>query len=278
MMFPGHLTEILTRVNRLAEILPQIVTIGVSGSYAQQQNDALSDVDFCLWGDFNGMSASFRKARYHEVLMDDVLYFDVHFPLCIGDGIMLDDMRCDFLWYELQAIQTFLATLETDFLGHEGLPGALSHMQPLYDPHNMIAALQAQIPLYSDERAQYRVQHGMTRAHHAVYRLRWLEKAVFRQDYVSFLKYTYELLETLFCVWFALNHIWYSDEKRLTARIATFEFLPSQAAERIQAIILHHDEIHELTNNFEALKELCRDSVQCIHQRYPDLEVPQSWP
>lgn len=278
MMFPDHLAEIFTRVNRLSDILPQIVSISVSGSYAQQQNDALSDVDFCLWGDFGGMSAAFRKARYREVHMDNFLYFDVHFPLCVGDGIILGDTRCDFLWYELQALQAFLTTLETDFLSHEGLPGALSQMQPLYDPRNMLAELQAQIPVYSDERAQCRIQDGLTHAYQAVYGLKWLEKAVFRQDYVSFLKYAYELLETLFRVWFALNHIWYSDEKRLTARITTFEFLPFQAAERIQAIILHCDEVHELADNFEALKTLCRDSVQCIQQRYSNLEVPQNWP
>ena len=87
----------------------------------------------------------------------------------------------------------------------------------------------------------------------------------------------YNLLETLFRALFALNHVWLSDEKWLTKRIASFQYVPEQIGARIRSVIMHQDGDRDLNNCLTSLKQLFADTVLSIHRRYPGLDLPIEW-
>jgi predicted nucleotidyltransferase len=274
---PESVNTIVEKVSNIIHYLPAVSAIALSGSYARQLDDALSDVDICVYVKDQLPSASVRENAYAKLGLNDFIYFDVDFEQLRGDGVRINGMRCDVAWFSIPKVQSILQALEHDFGCQEGLPGALSTMQTLYDPHNIISRLQNEIPSYSGARAKHRIQKAMEEAHYSVYSLGWLKKAAFRQDYFSYMKYTYELLDKLFYTWFALNRAWFSEEKRLTRQITSFHYLPKHAVQRIRSIILHQDENENLDTCLTQIKQLFQDTVGCIYQQYPDLKVPTTW-
>jgi hypothetical protein len=204
----------------------------------------------------------------------DFIYFDVDFEYSHGDGIMADNVRCDFNWMSIAVVLSFLRRIESDFDCPEFIPGGLLTVKELYDPNKVINKLQQAIPQYSDARAKHRITKAVSSAYTSLYGLEWLKKAAFRNDHFLFLKYKYLLLEALFCILFALNHMWYSEEKMLTKRVASFQYVPKHIDARIRSVIMHQDADKDLCHCLTSLKQLFSDTILSVHRRYPGLKLP----
>ena len=261
----------------LTRSIDKVSAIGLSGSHARGEEDAFSDIDICVYVEDKLPPPQARQQAYASLGFTDFIYFDVDFEYSRGDGITVSSVRCDFNWMSTPVVLSFLRRLESDFDCPEFIPGGLSTVKELHDPNKAIGRLQNAIPQYSDARAKHRIEKAISDAHTSLYGLGWLKKAAFRNDYFLFLKYKYNLLETLFRALFALNHVWLSDEKWLTKRIASFQYVPEQIGARIRSVIMHQDGDRDLNNCLTSLKQLCADTVLSIHRRYPGLDLPIEW-
>jgi predicted nucleotidyltransferase len=251
--------------------------VGLSGSRARGSGDALSDIDICVYVAGDVPSPPTRKRLYASLGLADSIYEDVDFEFSRGDGFRVHGTRCDFNWMSIPAVRSFLQRLETDFDCPEFIPGGLSAVKALHDPGRIIAGLQGEIPQYSDARAQHRIRKAVRDAHFSLYDLGWLKKAALRNDCFLFLKHQFLLLDALFQALFALNHEWLSDEKGLARRVAAFTYVPMRMETRMHSIILHQHEDGGLKDGLSNLKGLFADTVQSIHQRYPQLDLPVDW-
>jgi hypothetical protein len=250
------------------------LALGISGSFAKGTPDAFSDVDICIFviGDYP--PAEELKTAYDALGFTDPIYFDVDFDSSRGDGFIRDGYRCDFNWMVVECVHTFLDKLGTDFDCPEWLPGGLASVIAIHDSGNLIADLQEKIPDYPRQRSRYRVRRALMDAHHSLYNLEWLPKAAHRDDTFSFLKHQYLLLEKFFYSIFALNRVWFSDEKHLSEKIMRFRFVPWKADQRVQNMILNQDSSKNLAGRLRETKSLFRDAAICAHQVYPDLDLP----
>jgi hypothetical protein len=275
------LVEIAHRITEQALHLPEkllmVQSMGISGSAARDEMDAFSDVDICVFvaGEYPDPEA--RREAYAAIGFPKPIYFDVDFGTSRGDGFTVEGMRCDFNWMVIEKVRGFLAGLESDFDCPEWLPGGLGTVKGLHDPQNVIPQLQSEIPVYSVARSRHRVQQTLQEIHFSLYGLGWLPKAAHRNDTFSFLKHQSALFEKLFFTLFALNRVWYADEKRLAERIMYFEAAPTNADERIWAAILHTYDRHDLEHCLREIIALCADTARIARQRYPDLDLPRDW-
>jgi hypothetical protein len=268
---------IVDNIADLAHSIDDVSAIGLSGSYARGQEDALSDIDICVYVKNKLPLPQVRQRAYAGLGFTDFTYFDVDFEYSRGDGITVNNVRCDFNWMSTPVVLSFLRRLVSDFDCPEFIPGGLSTVKGLYDPNGAIDRLQKAIPRYPDARAKHRIGKAIGDAHKSLYGLGWLRKAVHRNDCFLFLKYKYQLLETLFRALFALNHVWFSDEKWLTRRVASFQYAPERIEARIRSITMYQDENRDLETWLKSLKQLCADTVSSVHRRYPDLDLPVEW-
>jgi hypothetical protein len=277
MVFVEITNRMVQHVPRLADELPTVQALGISGSAARGEMDAYSDIDICVFVKDEYPTPAVRRKAYAAIGITDPFYFDVDFNTSRGDGFILEQLRCDFNWMVIENVRESLSGLETDFDSPEWLPGGLATIKAIQDPQNLIQQLQSEIPAYPVARSHHRVQQGLQEIHFSLYDLGWLPKAAHRGDTFSFLKYQFALLEKLFYVLFALNRAWYADEKRLTTRIINFDFVPDHAEERIRSTILPTKDDHNLGLCLHEIKTLCADTAQIARQQYPDLDLPVEW-
>jgi predicted nucleotidyltransferase len=263
--------------SKIVNSLDQGGAVGLSGSRARGNGDALSDIDICVYVAGELPSPPARKRIYASLGLTEYIYDDVDFEHSRGDGFRMDGTRCDFNWMTIEAVLSFLKRLGTDFDCPEFIPGGLATVKALYDPGQIIAGLQREIPQYPDARAQQRIRKAIHDAHFSLYDLGWLEKAAFRNDPFLFLKHQFLLLDALFRALFALNHEWLSDEKGLSRRVAAFAYVPVRIETRMHSIILHQHEDGGLKDGLSNLKGLFADTVQSIHRRYPGMDLPVDW-
>jgi predicted nucleotidyltransferase len=268
---------VTSNVVNLTRLIGNVSAIGLSGSYARGGEDTLSDIDVCVFVDGVLPPPQARRQAYAGLGLTDFIYFDVDFEFSHGDGIMADSVRCDFNWMSTAVVLSFLRKMERDFDCPEFIPGGLSTVEDLYDPNKVIDRLQQAIPQYSDARARHRIAEAIGGAHTSLYGLEWLKKAAFRDDHFLFLKYKYNLLEALFRALFALNHVWLSEEKRLTKRVASFRYVPERIEARIRSVIMHQNADSDLNHCMTSLKQLFADTVVSVHRRYPGLDLPSEW-
>jgi predicted nucleotidyltransferase len=264
-------------IANLVHSIDIVRAVGLSGSHARGSKDALSDIDICVYVAGELPSPQIRRRAYTQLGYKESIFFDVDFEYSRGDGFLVCGTRCDFNWMSISIVRSFLQSLETDFDCPEFIPGGLSTVKDLYDPGKIIDELKVAIPQYSDARAKHRIRKAINDAHFSLYDLGWLEKAAFRNDSFLFLKNEYNILDTLIRILFALNHVWLSDEKWLSKRIANFEYVPKQIERRIDSIILHQHQNSDLNKCLSSIKELFADTVLAIHRRYPDLDLPIEW-
>jgi predicted nucleotidyltransferase len=269
--------RIVNRITGLAEHLGDVTALGLSGSYACGEPDAHSDVDICVYVAGVLPSAEARDIAYRALGLSERLYWDADFGQSRGDGFRIEGVRCDLNWMSIPAVSDSLQRLLTDHDAGEWLPGGLSTVVSLHDPEGWIERLRAQIPPYSEARTRHRLRAALGGAHHALYSLGWLDKAVARADHFSFLKYEYQLLERLFTALFALNRVWYSDEKRLTSLIMAFETVPVAAGRRIRSIIVRDGENRQPDGILRTLKSLFAETASLALASYPGLDVPAHW-
>jgi len=263
--------------SKIVNSLDQGGAVGLSGSRARGNGDALSDIDICVYVAGELPSPPARKRIYASLGLSEYIYDDVDFEYSRGDGFRIDGTRCDFNWMTIEAVLSFLKRLGMDFDCPEFIPGGLATVKALYDPGKIIAGLQREIPQYPDARAQQRIRKAIHDAHFSLYDLGWLEKAAFRNDPFLFLKHQFLLLDALFRALFALNHEWLSDEKGLSRRVAAFAYVPVRIETRMHSIILHQHEDGGLKDGLSNLKGLFADTVQSIHRRYPGMDLPVDW-
>ena len=269
--------QILQNIVSLGDEFGTELAIGLSGSHARGTTDAFSDLDICVFVEGDYLQPENRRSFYATLGFRDSIYFDVDFNTSRGDGFVIDGMRCDFNWMVIENVHVFLDNLDRNFDCPEWLPGGLATIKAIYDPRDIITGLQEDIPIYSIKRSQHRVQRALQDAHFSLYTLAWLPKASCRGDIFSFLKYQYFLLENFFYAIFALNRIWFSDEKRLVEKLMSFELVPDKADQRIETIIRHEDRGVSLESCLQEIKSLLSDTATCAHQVYPALDLPTTW-
>ena len=266
-----------TKAVDILEGFDEVAAVGLTGSSAHGNADAMSDLDVAVFAVGEIPSPEMRRRRYASYGISEPAYFDVDFEISRGDELQIDGVDCGFIWMSLPKAEAFLATLAEDFDCDEFLPGGLVTMQPLVDPDGVIPALQDSIHLYPEERAKHRIKSNLKRAYFSIYVLAWLHKAAMRNDYFSFLKNEFEMLDSFFAALFALNQQWYSHEKRLTEIVRGFELVPSGVGSRIEAIIMHKDGCEDLSQSEGEIKALFADLANISRETFPDLDVPTEW-
>lgn len=271
-------------MNRLKEMshhlslkIGGVDSIGLSGSRSEGFEDNLSDFDICVFATDAIPSAESRRETYHALGFTSSLYFDLDFDPIRSDCMSLAEVQYDFGWMSLPKVLQYLQLLCNDFDCDEGIAGALLKVQPLHDPKSRIGFLRNQIPVYSESRMKHRVEKFFRAAHFSLYGLRWLEKAMERDDHLSFLKNEYELLEHLVSALFALNQKWFADEKRLEKRIERFEFLPIDFHERLASIALRGQGNCDLRKVLKSLKLLFKDAAEIAKREHPNWVLPMRW-
>ncbi len=255
----------------------EVAAVGLTGSSARGKRDEMSDLDIAVFASGELPDPETRKCRYATCGISDIAYFDVDFEVSRSDGLQIDDMDCGFIWMSLPEARAFLRSLTEDFDCDEFLPGGLLVMRPLLDPDETIASLMASVPSYPDARARHRIAKSLSEAHFSIHVLAWLQKAAMRNDHFSFLKNEYEVLDNFFTALFALNHQWYSHEKRLTEIVRGFEVAPRDVGDRIESIIMHKNGCEDLSRCQQAIKGLFADFANVSRERLPGLEVPMDW-
>ena len=254
-----------------------ISAVGLSGSSARGTPDDMSDLDIAVFASREVPSPETRQRRYATCGFCEPAYFDVDFEISRGDGLQIDSVDCGFIWMSLPKAEAFLLALAEDFDCDEFLPGGLVTMRPLVDPDGVIRALQDSIPSYPQERAKHRIERNLSGAYFSIYVLAWLQKAAMRNDYFSFLKNEFEVLDSFFAAVFALNQQWYSHEKRLTQIVRGFEVVPPDAGARIERIIMHKDGCEDLSRSESEIKALFADLASISKRTFPGLDVPTDW-
>lgn len=265
---------VTAQIAHLADSIP-LSAIGLTGSASAGQPDQFSDIDICVYVESDIPPFDARQNAYAALGFTEFIYQDVDFEFSWGDGLRVAGVRVDFNWMNIAVIEDFLRGLTIDFDCAEWIPGGTARVQVLHDPDGTIARLQRAIPRYPAERARHRITGALNSAHRTLYDLDWLNKAAFRADHFSFLKYEYTLFEDLFRCLFALNHVWLADEKRLTQRLTDLAHKPANATQRIEQIILRQADCHTLTGSLTAIRSLFADTAACVRQRYPDLAIPR---
>jgi len=255
----------------------QLAAIGLSGSCSRQDNDDLSDLDIGVFVSEQLPVPEVRKRRYKACGICDIAYFDVDFEVSRSDGLKVEGVDCGFIWMSLPQAKAFLNHLNDNLDCDEFLPGGLLTMKPLFDPDDVIEELKKSVPSYPENRAMHRIESNLNKVHFLIYVLAWLEKAVLRNDYFSFLKSEYEVMDNFFTAIFALNHQWYSDEKRLTHRIRSFDLVPRNVADRIESIIMHRNSNANLEKCLQDIKRLFADLATVSREKYPSLDLPIDW-
>jgi predicted nucleotidyltransferase len=255
----------------------EVAAVGLSGSSVSGKQDEMSDLDIAVFASWELPDPETRKARYATYGISDLAYFDVDFEVSRGDGLQIDDVDCSFIWMSLQKARAFLQALTEDFDCDEFLPGGLMTMQTLLDPDETIASLRDSVPSYPEIRARQRITRNLREAHYSIYVLAWLQKAAIRNDYFSFLKNEYEVMDRFFTALFALNHQWFSHEKRLTEIVSGFEVVPRDVGYRIKSIIMHKNSCEDLSRCQQEIKRLFADLAAISQEKYPGLNVPRDW-
>jgi predicted nucleotidyltransferase len=255
----------------------EVVAVGLSGSSARGNRDKMSDLDIAVFASGELPCPETRRRRYATCAISDTTYFDEDFGISRCDGLQIDGIDCGFIWMSLPKAEVFLRALTEDFGCDEYLPGGLMTMRAILDPEGIIPALRDSVPTYPDGRAKHRIKKNVNVAYFSIYVLAWLHKAAMRNDYFSFLKYEYEVLDNFFTALFALNHRWYSDEKRLTEIVRSFEVAPRDVGDRIESIIMHKNGCEDLPQCLREIKGLFADFAAIALEKYPDLSVPGDW-
>lgn len=178
---------------------------------------------------------------------------------------------------DLEKTKSFIRNLDKNYYCDEFLPGGLAKLKPLVDETGVIANLKHILPEYPRKRAIRRMETNIGSAHFTLYKLAWLEKATYRRDYYSFLKYKFELIDMFCTALFALNREWYSDEKRLLQKIQRMQFAPACVGRRIESIIMHAGANGHLGNCLRNIKKLFGELVTIAVAQYPEIELPRGW-
>ncbi|MFC1735919.1 nucleotidyltransferase domain-containing protein [Candidatus Hydrogenedentota bacterium] len=271
--------RLLSRAVDVLTGFDEVVAIGLSGSAANGATDDLSDLDICVFADPDLPEPSLRRVRIESGGVGKIAYFDVDFigSPSRGDGVSLHGKVCDFNWMTVAGVTSFLESLFVDFDCDEFAPGGLLKIKDVHDPQGVIKTLQEAVPEYPSERAVHRIEKSISAARFSLYTLRWLEKAAARNDYFSFLKFQYELLDNFFTALYAMNRQWYCDEKRLVENIDKFAHAPSQAQARLTQVIMHSGKCSSLSESLKELKALFAELACLSRKMYPELELPTEW-
>jgi|GEM_PF-3976942 len=270
-------TAIINRAVELFSDFGEVVAIGLSGSRARNDADLYSDFDFVVLARGDIPSAQRRKQQYESHGIADFPYFDVDHQVCIDDGLTIDGVRCEIIWMSVPFVRSYLAALDRDFDCGEFLPGGLLRTKPLFDPDNVIDALKAEVPLYSGERAIYRIRKHLTNAHFHMYVLGWFDRAALRADHFSFFRHARDVIEDFITCSFALNRRWFSDEKGVIGILDSFELMPDNASERLTSVIMHTGENADLNQCMRNLKGLFRELSSIANQEYPNSGLLLDW-
>ncbi|HUT24098.1 MAG TPA: nucleotidyltransferase domain-containing protein [Sumerlaeia bacterium] len=256
----------------------EVIAVGVSGSSATGTRDDLSDLDVCVFTDPNLPEPKLRRERLESSALGEITHFDVDFGVSRGDGVSLRGKPCDFNWMTVPGVASFLESLAVDFDCGEFVPGGLLMTQSVYDPQGIIEHLQEAVPEYSRERAMHRIEKSISSARSLLYGfLRLLDKAVARDDYFSYLRFQYELLDKFFTALYAANRQWFCDEKRLVEDVDKFAYAPSRAKDRLTQITRHSGKCSSLADGLEEIKSLFAELVCLSLKMYPELELPTEW-
>ncbi len=270
-------TRFLSRVVDFLTGFDEVVAVGLSGSGATGNMDRFSDLDVCVYTKPDLPEAKTRRERLESAGLGEIQYFDVDFEVSRGDGLSLNGKRCDLNWMSVPKVELFLKSLVVDFDCNEFLPGGLLMTKDIYDPNGLIEHLQKAVPAYSPERSMHRIKKSVSAAHFSLYVLCWLEKAAARNDYFSFLKFKFEILDHFFTALFALNRQWFCQEKRLVEMVDRFPYAPSSARTRLTEVIVHSGTSSSLGESLKEIKSLFSELVGLSVQAYPGLELPSEW-
>ncbi len=267
---PGYAVDILTGFD-------QVLAVGLTGSHANKKVDRYSDLDLAVFVRDEIPSAERRKRRYESCGVEGFPYFDKDWEVCTDDGLTIDGTRCEIIWMAMPVITSFLEDLDRNFDADEFLPGGLLSTAPLLDPDGVIPAIKSLVPVYSEERAVYRIKKHLDHAHFSIYVLDWFSKAAFRDDHFSFFIHLREVVEDLVTCCFALNRRWLSDEKRVLDILGTFEMVPENVGGRLASIIMHTGGNAALDQSLENLKGLFRELAFIADAEHPNSGFPLDW-
>ena len=265
------------RVVRVLKSFPEVVAIGLEGSFASGQSDAFSDLDMRVFVAQDFPSSADRRARYAKARWTKFNYFDLNFGMSLADSARIGNLDFDLDWIKVPALESYLSSLATEYDHDEGFAGAMGKVIALHDPDGVIDSLKQQIPTYSEERAARRAAAHLRGAHHRLYVLKWLEKAVARGDHACFLSHQSEIMGNFFSALFALNRRWFSDEKRLLEIVRGFEIAPRDLTRRLRRTLLRRGRCASGEGCLREIKGLFHDLAALAKKRAPGIDVPVTW-
>ena len=267
----------LSKAVELIKIFDGLAAIGLTGSYAESIQDEHSDLDICVFVRDRLPLPESREQKYWNFGIEKMIYFDVDLEVSRADGVRIDGINCSLIWMAIPYALKFLRNLRRDFDCDEFLPGGLLKTKPIFDPKGNIDKLISIVPRYPEDRAIHRIRRNVEKAYYIIHGIGWLKAAASRNDFYSFLKYEYEVLDNFMTTLFALNHEWFCDERRLIKIIGNFELTPENCVKRLESIIMHQGDNANLKKCLENIGKLFFDICKISRQRYPHLELPEKW-
>ena len=154
----------------------------------------------------------------------------------------------------------------------EFLPGGILKLCPLqgYEKqHELIL----QLIKYSDVRSIKRVQSFLNKIHFHMYTLKWLDKAIIRNDYYSFNKHSQQCIDDIITVLYSLNKQWYSEEKRLLSIIDSFQLAPDNISNRLESIIMRKNDNRDMSQCILNLKTVISEISTIAKIKFMDYAV-----
>ena len=260
----------------IAKAFDSLSIAGFAGSMTNGNSDALSDIDIAIIHE-NKMPEPSMRRKLYAVCDAEVKWIDVDFEVSRGDGIMLEGKRVDFIHMEETFVKEYISNLEVDIECDEFLPGGLLSLKPIIDKNNGLPEIRSRIQSYPDGRARKRTQAFLSHEYFNIYTLQWFEKAIVRNDEYSFLKNMFESLDRFMTVIHALNRTWYSNEKRLIAKLHDFQHCPANASGRIHRILSRDGEFKSMRHCTNGIIKLFSELSRLAKDVFDGLAVPSEW-
>ena len=265
----GKNIQAITALADRLQALPPIKSIVLGGSHAEGTANKASDIDLGLYYfddrpiDINALAE--LVIDFDPTAKPTTLY---EWGPYVNGGVWMtiDGQHVDLIYRSLNQLDNIIDDALAGQMAHhywqqpafgyhsQMMLADLTISQTLFDPDELLASQLARITPYPDAFKTAMIDSAMAAADLCLYQL---EKAQSQQDQYALLGNRARFAYMLTLALFALNECWYRQDKGAWAKLAGFDLLPANAADRLHALTTHTADLTDVQSLFSELCDLC---------------------
>jgi predicted nucleotidyltransferase len=227
-------------INAIAKELknfPGVIAIGVTGSFSTCETDKYSDTDLLVYFQSKIPNLKQREQIYNNLKIGKYIFKNVHFEIVTSDGLIYKNKEYNIIFQTVSKSNEYIENILSNYLSDEYFPGGIQKVIEIWDPEKIIAKLKSKTSKYPKKRAFKRAHALLNQLHHSITNLKWLEKAIYRNDYLQIIRYENEYITKIIEIVFALNFQWFCDDKRLLAKLSSLKIKPRNLDKRLNNLL-----------------------------------------